>query len=195
MGDFVEKDKNLVSDDDFLHSRVFSNISVILKEAKSFKHIVLGFDHQLVVPESQLLFRLLILESRDILGLKITLISLFQPINFFRARRIIEIRQKYILFKLGKLNLAWFSWLLRVLESRNRQLLQTWFELRLMLWNRFQDIDAHLLLINFRGKNWSVLRLKKFSRLVFYQILGFARSLGFFIPLFKLFDNVPSMLQ
>lgn len=106
MGDFVEKDKNLVSDDDFLHSRVFSNISVILKEAKSFKHIVLGFDHQLVVPESQLLFRLLILESRDILGLKITLISLFQPINFFRARRIIEIRQKYILFKLGKLNLA-----------------------------------------------------------------------------------------
>ena len=106
MGNFIEKDKNLVSNDDFLHSRVFSDLRVILKEATSFKHVVLGFDHQLVVPESQLLFRLLILKARDILGLKITLISLFQPLNFFRAGRTIEIRQKYILFKLGKLNLA-----------------------------------------------------------------------------------------
>jgi hypothetical protein len=106
VGNFVEKDKNLVSDDNFLHSRVFSDIRIILKEAKSFKHVVLGLDHQLVVSESQLLFRLFILKARDILCLKITLISLFQPLNFFRAGRTIEIRQKYILFELGKLNLA-----------------------------------------------------------------------------------------
>lgn len=54
--DLIKDDENLVSQDNFLHFWVSSNIGIVLEETEPFEHIIPSFDYQSVVPQPELLF-------------------------------------------------------------------------------------------------------------------------------------------